>query len=94
MTLEQEARRLKHQFTTGEIAPQDLSSQAEWILAQVPFSPEAAREAEANVRQIVNAIERTAFTQAEPKRTATLVSLLDEAIAFARGRSSPLPEGA
>jgi hypothetical protein len=75
-----QAEAIREGFVGGTIPVCDLLLHLEPLLLQVASDPETSGEA----RTIVNAIERTIFTEPEPGRSRLLGDHLDAVIAFVR----------
>lgn len=82
MTKTEKVERVRLRFSGGEIPAEELLLHAEPLLS----ASAVGASDEASVRRLVNAIERTVFTEVEPKRTRELTKLLDEAVSFVRTR--------
>jgi hypothetical protein len=76
------AESVRLRFSSGEIAAEELLLHVEPLLSEFAVDPSD----EAPVRRLVNAIERTVFTEEDPQRLRELARLLDEAVSFARAR--------
>lgn len=81
-TKTEKVERVRLRFSGGEISAEELLLHAEPLLSASAEGPAD----ETSVRRLVNAIERTVFTEVEPKRTWELTKLLDEAVSFVRAR--------
>jgi hypothetical protein len=74
----EKAKAVQEQYMEGRIPVEELLLHIEPILAE--FASDSSGQAE--VRRIVNAIERITFKENEPHRSSKIVEQLDAAVAF------------
>jgi hypothetical protein len=74
----EKAQNVRDRFITGEIPVEEVVLQIEPILGQA--ASDSVGQAE--VKRIVNGIERTIYTENEPRRSGLIVDLLSAAVAF------------
>jgi hypothetical protein len=78
-----EAERIREQFIEGKIPAEDLLLHLEPVLSGLASDSQA----QADVRRMVNGIEKLIFTQADPQRHSLIAEQLAAATAWIRSHS-------
>jgi hypothetical protein len=78
MSILKRIKQVKTEFTKGSVSLEELLLHLEPLLMQVVNN---AKD-EAEVKKIVNGIERAIYTQIEPQKTVIILELIDQGISF------------
>lgn len=78
MPLLKKMKQVKTEFTNGSISLEELLLHIEPLLMQAINKTED----EAEVKKIINGIEKVIYTQIEPERSTAIIELIEQGISF------------